>query len=336
MKDQNSTLIAAYAMARRTRNMLTTLLAGTFVTAQVAPSFASIDNTAQATGTYNGSPANYGSSGATVPVAAAAPSMTITKSIAAIPAVNPTVGLGVDSIHTDAGDTITYSYVVTNSGNVTMNGVVPVDPGPSFNGFAALGTLPLVYSPASATLAPGNSQTFTATYTLTTLDVYHGAGLPAQQLVVNNATATGVYGPSNTTIPVASVNTSQVKTTIVGFPSLSILKTAVLTDKNANKAADVGETITYTYKITNTGTVPMNSVSPTDMHDNGAGGSNTLVALGTKITGETVLPGDVGPLGAGASTDGTANNGIWSVLAPGATVTFTYVHTVLQSEFNHG
>ena len=334
MKNQTSSLIEAYAIARRTRNQLTTLLAGTFVMAQVTPSFASIDNTAQATGTYNASTANYGSSSQSVPVAAAAPSMTITKSIAAIPAVNPTVGLGADATHTDAGDTITYSYVVTNSGNVTMNGVVPVDPGPSFGGFAALGTLPLVYSPASATLAPGNSQTFTATYTLTTLDVYHGAGLPAQQLVVNNATATGVYGPSNTTIPPASVNTSQVKTTIVGFASLSIVKTAVLTDKNANKAADVGETITYTYAITNNGTVPMTSVSPRDTHDTNPG-PGALVALGAGgITSETLTT--PGLLGAAASSDGTANNGIWSTLAPGATVTFTWAHVVTQAEFDHG
>jgi hypothetical protein len=43
-----------------------------------------------------------------------------------------------------------------------------------------------------------------------------------------------------------------------------------------------------------------------------------------------------GPLGAGASPDTTANDGIWSTLAPGATVTFTWAHTVTQAEIDHG
>ena len=329
MKNQTSNLIAAYTFARRTRNVMTTLLAGTFVLAQVTPTLASITNTAQASGTYNGSNAPYGSSSQSVPVAAAAPSMTIVKTAAA-----PTVAAGANTTQTDAGDTITFTYVVTNNGNVTMNGVAPVDAGPSFGGIA--GTLLLgAFSPLTATIAPTASQTFTATYTLSTLDVYHGAGLAGSNLVTNSAVAAGTFGPSNTayTIPVASTAT----TTIVGYPSLSIVKTAVLTDKPTGTAgkADVGETITYTYAITNNGTVPMTNVSPTDMHD--TSGSNTLVGLGSPlgITNETLTAG--GPLGNAASLpDLITNNGIWSTLAPGATVTFTWAHVVTQAEFNHG
>ena len=218
MKDQTSTLIAAYAMARRTRNMLTTLLAGTFVMAQVTPSFATIDNTAQATGTYNASTANYGSSSQSVPVAVANPSMSITKSAAA-----PSILLGSDAAHTDAGDTITYTYVVTNTGNVTMNAVAPVDAGPKFNGIAGTGSLG-AFSPVTATIAPGANQTFTATYTLTTLDVYRGAGIAGSNLVANSAVAAGTYGPLNTayTIPVgskATATTTILAVTAPGFHS---------------------------------------------------------------------------------------------------------------------
>ncbi len=330
MKNQTSNLIAAYAFARRTRNTMTTLLAGTFVMAQVTPTLASIDNTATAIGTYNGSTTSYGSSSQSVPVAPAAPSMTILKTAAA-----PTVAAGTNGSQTDAGDTITFTYVVTNNGNVTMNGVAPVDGGPKFGGIAGTNSLG-AFTPATTTIAPTSSATFTATYILSTLDVYHGAGLVGSNLVTNSAVAAGTFGPLNTayTIPVAGK--SSATTTIVGFPSLSIVKTAVLADKAGGTAgkADVGETITYTYAITNNGTVPMTNVSPSDLHDT-APGPGALVGLGgANIIGEIITT--TGPLGAGASSDATANNGIWSVLAPGDTVTFTWAHVVTQAEFNHG
>ena len=333
MKNHTSNLLAVYVFARRARNTMTTLLAGTFVLAQVTPTLATIDNTANATGTYNAATANYGASSKSVPVAAAAPSMTITKS-----AGSPTTALGADTTNTDALDTITFTYVVTNTGNVTMNNVVPIDAGPSFGGIAGTNTLG-AYSPATASIAPTFSQTFTATYVLSTLDVYHGAGLPASNLVTNSAVALGNYGPSNaSTYQILPANKANATTTIVGFPSLSIVKTFALADKAGGTAlfADVGETITYTYRITNNGTVPMTNVSPRDLHDTNPG-PGALVGLGgANITSETVLAADVGPLGAAASTDATANNGIWSTLAPGASVTFTWAHVVTQAEFNHG
>ncbi len=330
MKNQTSNLVAAYAFARRARNTMTTLLAGTFVMAQVTPTLASIDNTATATGTYNASTASYGTSSQSVPVAPAAPSMTISKTAAA-----PTVAAGTNTTQTDAGDTITFTYVVTNNGNVTMNSVAPVDSGPSFNGSAGTASLS-AFSPLTATIAPTSSQTFTATYVLSTLDVYHGAGLAGSNLVTNSAVAAGTFGPSNTAYTIPAANKSTATTTIVGFPSLSIVKTAVLADKAGGTAlkADVGETITYTFAITNNGTVPMTSVSPSDLHDTNPG-PGALVGLGgTNIIGETLTT--AGPLGAGASNDATANNGIWSTLAPGATATFTWAHVVTQAEFNHG
>ena len=329
MKNQTSNLIAAYAFARRTRNIMTTLLAGTFVMAQVTPTLSSIDNTATAIGTY-GSTTSYGSSSQSVPVAPAAPNMTVSKTAAA-----PTVAAGTNNGQTDAGDSITFTYVVTNTGNVTMNNVAPVDTGPTFGGFAATASLS-AFTPATATIAPASSANFTATYTLSTLDVYHGAGLAGSNLVSNSAVAAGTYGPANTAYTIPPGSKSTATATIVGFPSLSIVKTAVLADKAGGTAgkADVGETITYTYAITNNGTVPMTNVSPSDLHDTNPG-PGALVGLGgTNISGESLTT--AGPLGAGASTDATANNGIWSTLAPGATVTFTWAHVVTQAEFNHG
>ena len=79
----------------------------------------------------------------------------------------------VDGNGPDAGDTITYSFTVTNTGNVTLTRSTVTDPQAGRR------------SPArAATLAPGASATCTPTYTLTQADVNAGK-------VDNTATATG-------------------------------------------------------------------------------------------------------------------------------------------------
>jgi len=114
---------------------------------------------------------------------------------------------------------------------------------------------------------------------------------------------------------------------------MTIAKTYVLTDIGGGTAgkADLNETVTYTYVITNNGNVPMTNVQVKDMHGTPA----VQVSLGAGgITSETLTT--PGPLGAGASTNSTANDGIWDVLAPGAAITLTWAHTVTQAEIDHG
>jgi large repetitive protein len=128
-----------------------------------------IDNTASATGTY----------GAT--------NVSANNSIAVLITRNPLLNVVKTASPTTpraAGTVITYTYVVTNSGNVTMTGVlvndvhngngVLVGPG---NETLTTDTAPVGDStdPAIngtwATLAPGDKVTFTATYTVTQHDV---------------------------------------------------------------------------------------------------------------------------------------------------------------------
>ena len=73
-----------------------------------------------------------------------------------------------------AGTPVTYSYKVTNSGNVTLTSVGVTDP---MAGLSAI-------SCPSTTLAPGASETCTATYTTTQADVDAGS-------LTNTGTATG-------------------------------------------------------------------------------------------------------------------------------------------------
>ena len=83
----------------------------------------------------------------------------------------------------DIGETITYSFTVINTGNVTITDIEVTDddlPG-------------IVVSGAPITLAPGESDstTFTATYTLTKVDIHEGK-------VSNSASVTGTDPLDNT------------------------------------------------------------------------------------------------------------------------------------------
>ncbi|MFI9333094.1 Ig-like domain-containing protein, partial [Kitasatospora sp. NPDC052868] len=95
----------------------------------------------------------------------AAPALTIAKSVT--PA---TVSA--------AGDTVTYSFLVTNTGNVDLTAV-----GVTETAFSGTGTAPTASCPVT-TLAPGASTTCTATYGVTQADIDAG-------IVTNAATAHG-------------------------------------------------------------------------------------------------------------------------------------------------
>ena len=322
MKNHNSTLFAAYARAQRTRTLMTTVLAGTFVLAQVVPSFATIDNTANAVGTYGGITATYGTVTKNVPVTTS-PAMTIVKT-----AVAPTIAGGADPLHTDAGDTISYKYVVTNTGNTNMTGVAPTDPGPTFNGFAGTPANLSAFTPATANIALGVSQTFTATYTLTALDVLHGAGVSGG--VANTAGASGTVGSSGVAYSIPNAGKSTATTTITAFPQLNITKNFAIAKAagNVGAGAELGDTINYTYVSCNTGNVTMKNVQILDTH------AGSVVAVGTGgITNEALTTN--GPLGAAASSD-AAINGIYDSLAAGGCVTFTWPHIVTQTEVDKG
>ena len=131
--------------------------------------------------------------------------------------------------------------------------------------------------------------------------------------------------PINLT-PITGDGISCTITNTPGTASLTITKTP-----STSGPVSLGQTIVYTYNIQNTGTINVNNVKVSDMHGTPA----VLIASGPGgVTNDTLtIPG---PSGAGASPDATANDGIWTTLAPGATVQFQYTHTVTQAEIDHG
>ncbi|MFK5980547.1 MAG: hypothetical protein QM488_16855 [Rhizobiaceae bacterium] len=269
------------------------------------PALADITNSAVAVGTFGGSATSSAPDTTAVPVIGLSPDMTIVNSITTAP--DGTSG---------AGDLVLYQYVVTNSGNQTLTNVSPVDSGPTFNGNAGTGTMGAfsVSFGNAASLAPGESVTFTASYTLSALDIYRAAGV--NDGVSNAATSTSTEhtdGDGNTVVAAIPAN-----------PSLTIAKVAVLNDESAaDSLAEVGETITYTYTVTNNGNVALTNVGVQDTHEG--------VLLTPAPAGETIVT--EGPVR--VSAFGSADDGVIDQLEAGAVATFTYVHTVTQAEIDN-
>jgi uncharacterized repeat protein (TIGR01451 family) len=192
----------------------------------------------------------------------------------------------------DQGETIAYSFVVKNTGNTTLTGVSIADP-------RVTGV-----TPATATLAPGESTTFTAApYTVTQADIRTGS--------VDNtalANATSPIGP-------VSSNTDSVSTpTPTPDPRLELDKTASIGDTNTNGKADPGEVITYTFHVHNAGNIDVSGVhivdprvastTPTQV-DIPAGGSADFTATYTARQSDV----DAGSIPNTARADGTYLDG---------------------------
>ncbi len=238
----------------------------------------SVVDTATATGTDSTGFTSVPSAPAstTVPTVAVAPSLVLQK------VANASLG----NAPVQAGETIQYSYVITNTGNVDLPSLSVSDP----TGGAA--TCP---TPPPPGLAPGDTLTCTenAPYVVTQSDVDNGG-------VTDTATATGtdLQGGAATSPP-ASVDTSSLPS-----PAVSVEKTATVAPAGDQNAVKVGDTIQYTYAVTNIGNVDLASVVVSDP------------SAGTITCPTPAPPG----------------------LAPGAaeTCTATGVYTVTQSDVDAG
>lgn len=211
----------------------------TYVTTQADVDAGAVLNTATASGVYASGtgPVNVVSApdNAVIPTPELAPSLSIVKD--GTLADTNTNGVA------DAGEEITYSFVVTNTGNSTLVGVNVVDD-------RVTGILP-----ASADLAPGADATFTSNpYVVTQADVDAGE-------VLNTAFARGQV-PNGA--EVFSLVDEDIEAVADPDPSLALSKTAELLDENGNGTADAGESITYTFGVQNTGNVTLYGVGVQD------------------------------------------------------------------------
>tara|TARA_B110000503_G_scaffold137336_1_gene221385 strand:- start:13034 stop:14863 length:1830 start_codon:yes stop_codon:yes gene_type:complete len=154
----------------------------------------------------------------------------------------------------DAGDVITYSFTVENTGVVELTNINITDPLPGI----VLSGGPI------ALLLPGevDNTTFTGTYVITAADQVVGD-------VTNQATAFGT-GPNGLIASDLSDHTSimgenpTVITTCLIDASISLLKTGVVNNQNGSPSTDEGDTVTYLFTLENTGSLDLYNISIDD------------------------------------------------------------------------
>jgi len=175
-------------------------------------------------------------------------------------------------VTTSPGDTITYTYDVINTGNVTLTVITINDNGPTFNGVAGennpLGTIACNDASLSPT-APNNETRCTVDYILTQNDIDNAIAGGADS-VSNTATASGTP-PTVNGVPAAPVTSpgSTAMTSVESAPAIEIIKTviagSITTAEGANNTiTDVGDTISYNLAISNTGNSLLSQIVVTD------------------------------------------------------------------------
>ncbi|MGC9449319.1 DUF7507 domain-containing protein [Cereibacter johrii] len=214
-----------------------------------------VENTALATGTYagpGGTPAEVtdrsgteaSNDAPTVATVPPAPAITLVKAVDASGVSSPAV----------LGEPLTYSFTVTNTGNVTLEDVTVTDT-----------SLPgIVLSGGPITLAPGESDatTFTATYALKQADIDRGS-------VENTALVTGTHVDGNgaeTEVEDVSgteaTNDLPTRTDVEAAPAIALVKTVDLSGLSSPVVA--GDVLTFGFAVTNTGNVTLTDVTVTD------------------------------------------------------------------------
>ena len=155
---------------------------------------------------------------------------------------------------TTVGQTVTYSFLVTNTGNIPLSGITVTDP-----------KVPSINCNGQTTLAVGASMTCTGTHTVTQAEMTAGGNL------VNTVTA-----DSDQTLPTTDTNTIP----ITQSPAMTVDKTST-----TSSVTLVGQVVTYSFLVTNTGNVPLSGITLTDpkvasINCNG----QTTLAVGQSMT----------------------------------------------------
>lgn len=198
------------------------------------------------------------------------------------------------------GQVITYTITVTNTGDTALTSITFTDDVDQNGSSTALTpTGPTGDGGVVGTMEVAEVWVYTATHAVTQAQMDDG----------NDLVNTGTFNPTE-----MAAQSDTATTTITTNPSISVTKTA---DLDTNVPA--GQTVTYTYVVTNDGNQTIASISLADLH----GGSGPAPSPGSETLTDNIPLGD--------STD-AASNGIWDSLAPGDIATFTGTYVVTQQD----
>ncbi|MBC6992621.1 hypothetical protein H9S92_00450, partial [Lewinella lacunae] len=230
---------------------------------------------------------------------------------------NANIGLVKTSVLDSDNGIITYTYTVTNTGPATLYDIEVTEEGGTFSGSGAPPTP--VYLSGGADLdgdgdafdlSPGAVLVFTATYTISQIDIDAGS-------VTNQALGAGFLLGSPDPVTDLSDESSPLdgeddptETPIPQTPDLGLIK---MSSYDA-----VTGVITYTYTATNTGNVTLDDITVTEQAIDFTG-TGTL-PVPTYVSGGADLDGD------GDALD----------LAPGTSMVFTATYTVTQADIDAG
>ena len=232
--------------------------------------------------------------------------------------------LGADGIAT-VGDIITYTYIVTNTGNVTLFDVNVTEDAADFTGTGVLPTPTYVSGGSDEDgeadledmIVGSGTIVYTATYALTQADI--DAGIVTNQAIASGTgpLGDGITDDSDDPTDLTS-NDDPTDTVIPQLPILSIDKTSSL-DLGADGVATVGDIITYTYTVTNTGNVTIFDVSVTEDAAN--------------FTGTGILPTPTYVSG-GSDEDGEAD--LEDMIVGSGTIVYTATYALTQADIDAG
>ncbi|QWG32853.1 DUF11 domain-containing protein [Bacillus mycoides] len=194
------------------------------------------------------------------------------------------------------GETISYTILITNSGNTAANNVQLTDPLPNGT-ILTLGSVTLngVLQNVDSLVAlpigtiPGGA-TFTLSFQVTVINI------TAQNPIINNAFASYIY-TVNPSLPQTSKTTnSNSVTSTIRLANLHAIKSV---DKTF---AEVGDVLTYTFALTNDGNVAANNVLLSDSIANGTSFvPNSVTINGVTQPGVTPASINIGSINAGTT-----------------------------------
>ena len=220
------------------------------VLAQIQVAAADIVNDAVATASHASGTVTSTVSSQSVPVISAAPAISVSKS-GSLNDDDGTPGLS-------AGDTVSYTVTVSNTGNVSLTGISLSDPLTSLS----LGGGDL---DSDGNVDPGETWTYSGSYVITQIDIDTDGG--------------GDGDIDNTVAVITNELAVETASVEVALPNadITIDKTGVLNDDDGTPGLSAGDTIDYQVTLINSGTTDQTNVLVNDVLDQN--GNTEILAL---------------------------------------------------------